>query len=281
VHAGYERGVIGDMTTYHLLGQLAVRDGEIDRTPRGPKIGKVLALLLLRAGEVVSVRTLAEELWDDRPPRTAVTTIRTHVYHLRKSLGGTEAGAAALSTEPTGYRFVRLPGPLDAHHFVQSTERGHALLTRPAGSASSAGCHPPVLRSGAAAEASAVLADALDMWRGAALAGIEPGPVLTRHAEHLEELRVRALELRIEADMALGRHRQLLPELRGLVAAHPLNEWFHARLIDALHRSGRRGDALQAYGAVRGILDRELGVEPSADLRRVQHEVLTAGRVAS
>lgn len=263
------------MTTYHLLGQLAVCDGEIDRTPRGPKIGKVLALLLLRAGEVVSVRTLAEELWEDHPPRTAVTTIRTHVYHLRKALGGTEGGADALSTEPTGYRFVRLPGPLDAHHFVQAVERGHALL------AGSASAHPPALRRDAAAEAATVLRDALGMWRGAALAGIEPGPVLTRHAEHLEELRVRALELRIEADMALGRHRQLLPELRGLVAAHPLNEWFHARLIDALHRSGRRGDALLAYGAVRGILDRELGLEPSADLQRVQREVLTGTRVAS
>ncbi|GAA1255838.1 AfsR/SARP family transcriptional regulator [Pseudonocardia aurantiaca] len=249
------------MTTYHVLGPLAVRDGGTDHTPRGPKIGKVLALLLLRAGEVVSVRTLAEELWDERPPRTAVTTIRTHVYHLRKALDATEDGAGALRTEPTGYRLSHLPGPFDAHHFTRATDRGHALLRRDS-----------------PAEAATVLRTALGMWRGSALAGIDPGPVLTRHVEHLEELRVRALELRIEADMALGRHRQLVPELRGLVAAHPLNEWFHARLIDALHRSGRRSDALRAYGAVRGLLDRELGLEPSADLQRVQQEVLTSGR---
>jgi DNA-binding SARP family transcriptional activator len=252
------------MTTYHVLGPLAVRDGSVDRTPRGPKIGKVLALLLLRAGEAVSVRTMAEELWDERPPRTAVTTIRTHVYHLRKALDDTEEGSGALRTEPTGYRFVRLPGPFDADHFVRATEQGHALL-----------------RGDSPAEAATVLRTALGLWRGTALAGIDPGPVLARHVEHLEELRVRALELRIEADMAMGRHRQLVPELRGLVAAHPLNEWFHARLIDALHRSGRRGDALRAYHAVRGLLDRELGIEPSADLQRVQHEVLTSGRVAS
>jgi DNA-binding SARP family transcriptional activator len=251
------------MTTYHVLGPLAVRDGSADRTPRGPKIGKVLALLLLRAGEVVSVRTLAEELWDERPPRTAVTTIRTHVYHLRKALDATEDGAGALRTEPTGYRFSRLPGLFDADHFVRATEQGHVLLRRDAPS-----------------EAATVLRTALGMWRGNALAGIDPGPVLTRHVEHLEELRVRALELRIEADLAMGRHRQLVPELRGLVAAHPLNEWFHARLIDALHRSGRRSDALQAYGAVRGLLDRELGLEPSADLQRMQQAVLTSGRRA-
>jgi DNA-binding SARP family transcriptional activator len=249
------------MTTYHVLGPLAVRDGDADRTPRGPKIGKVLALLLLRAGEAVSVRTLAEELWDERPPRTAITTIRTHVYHLRKALEATEAGAGALRTEPTGYRISPLPGPLDAHEFVRATDQGHLLLRR-----------------GSAAEAATLLRGALDVWSGTALAGIDPGPVLTRHVEHLEELRVRALELRIEADMAVGRHRQLVPELRGLVAAYPLNEWFHARLIDALHRSGRRSDALRAYGAVRGLLDRELGLEPSADLQRMQQEVLTSGR---
>ncbi|OLT16513.1 hypothetical protein BJF78_13895 [Pseudonocardia sp. CNS-139] len=251
------------MTTYHVLGPLAVRDGGGDRTPRGPKIGKVLALLLLRAGEVVSVRTLAEELWDERPPRTAVTTIRTHVYHLRKALEATDAGADALRTEPTGYRFARLPGPLDAEEFVKATDQGNALLRR-----------------GQAADAATLLRSALSVWRGSALAGIDPGPVLSLHVEHLEELRVRALELRIEADMACGRHRQLVPELRGLVAAHPLNEWFHARLIDALHRSGRRSDALRAYGAVRGLLDRELGLEPSPELQRVQQEVLTGRRIA-
>jgi DNA-binding SARP family transcriptional activator len=249
------------MTTYHVLGPLAVRDGDVDHTPRGPKIGKVLALLLLRAGEVVSVRTLTQELWDERPPRTAVTTIRTHVYHLRKALDATEEGAGALCTEPTGYRLSHVPGPFDADHFMRSTERGHALLRR----------EQP-------AEAATVLRTALGMWSGSALAGIDAGPVLTRHVEHLEELRVRALELRIEADMAMGRHRQLVPELRGLVAAHPLNEWFHARLIDALRRSGRRSDALAAYGAVRRLLDRELGLEPSADLRRMQQEVLTSDR---
>lgn len=252
------------MTSFHVLGPLAVLDGDTDRTPRGPKIGKVLALLLLRAGEVVSLRTLAEELWDDRPPRTAVTTIRTHVYHLRRALHETQCGAAALRTEPTGYRFRPLPGVLDAEAFVRATEHGCAHLG-----------------GGDPGEAATVLRAALAMWRGPALSGIDPGPVLVRHAEHLDELRIRALELRIEADLALRRHRQLVPELRGLVAAHPLNEWFHARLIDALHRSGRRSDALRAYLDLRRLLHRELGLEPSADLQRLQHAVLTADRLTA
>lgn len=246
------------MESYHVLGPLAVRSGGVDCAPRGPKIRKVLALLTVRAGEGVSLRSLAEELWDDRPPRTAVTTIRTHVYHLRRALEPVASTMAeALVTEPTGYRFAVGRGQLDAEVFGRSVERGRVLLAR-----------------GAAEEAATVLRTALGMWDGPALADIEPGPVLARHVEHLDELRITALELRIEADLALGRHRQLVAELRGLVVEHPLNEWFHARLIDALHRSGRRGDALRAYLDVRGVLDRELGLEPSADLQRMQQEVL-------
>lgn len=248
------------MIQYQVLGPLDMRAGARIEAARGPKIGKVLALLLLRANQVVSVRTLADELWDQCPPRSAVTTIRTHVYHLRKALEAAQVPPVQLVTEPTGYRLRLEPGQLDAEVFTRAVDRGRALLGR-----------------GAAEEAATVLRGALDMWRGPALANLDPGPILTRHVEHLEESRTGALELRIEADLQLGRHRQLVAELRGLVAEYPLNEWFSARLIDALHRSGRRGEALQAFLNLRSVLDRELGLEPSADLQRLQHEVLTSG----
>lgn len=244
------------MISYQVLGPLGVHSAGADATPRGPKIGKVLAMLVLRPNQVVGLRAITEELWEDAPPRTAVTTVRTHVYHLRRALGPV-LPTGALATEPTGYRLRVLPGETDAENFAHATERGRTLLGR-----------------GAVDEAGTVLRAALAMWRGPVLADLDPGPELGRHVDHLEELRISALELRIEADLALGRHRQLVPELRGLVATHPLHEWFHARLIDALHRAGRRSEALRAYHDLRALLDRELGIEPCADLQLLQMQVL-------
>jgi DNA-binding SARP family transcriptional activator len=244
--------------TYQLLGPVVVRTSGGRRTPRGPKIGKVLALLALRPGAVVGVRSIAEELWEERPPRSALTTVRTHVYHLRRALGDApEAGR--IHTEPTGYRLAVDPSAVDAEVFTAAVGRGRALLA-----------------SGAATEAAGVLRESLAMWRGPALADLDPGPVLARYVHHLEELRLAAMELRIEADLRLGRHRELVAELRALVVSHPLHEWFHARLIEALHRCGRRGEALRAYQDLRGLLRRELGVEPSVDLQHLRRDLLAA-----
>ena len=249
------------MTAYHVLGPLSVRSEGIDRTPRGPKIGKVLAMLVLRPNVAVGMDTMIEELWEDRPPRSAVTTVRTHVYHLRRALGPALQDGA-LVTEPTGYRLALDAERIDAAIFARAADRGRDLQA-----------------AGATEEASAVLREALALWRGPALANLDPGPVLAAHVHHLEELRLAVLEMRIEADAALGRHRQLVPEMRGLVAAHPLHEWFHARLIEALHRAGRRSEALRAYQDLRALLRRELGVEPCGDLQRLQREVLQGGLI--
>jgi DNA-binding SARP family transcriptional activator len=133
-----------------------------------------------------------------------------------------------------------------------------------------------LLEEGRPEQASQRLREGLALWRGPALANITPGRLLEGHVAHLEELRIRAIELRIRADSALGRHRELIPELRSLVSAHPLNEWLHGRLIDALHRAGRRGEALMAYRSLRAALNEELGLEPSGELQRLQRQVLTA-----
>jgi SARP family transcriptional regulator, regulator of embCAB operon len=255
------------MTTFNLLGSLEVRLGLVAWAPRGPKVRKVLALLLLRAGQVVTVDTLIDELWDERPPRTAVMTVRTHVYHLRQLLeqAGGRAAADLLTTAPDGYLLRVTPEDVDATRFARLVREGRGQLDR-----------------GATADAAAGLRAALALWRGAPLADVRAGRVLGAHLAHLGEIRLRAQELRIEADMRLGQHRELIPELRGLVATNPLNEWLHSQLIDALSRSGRRGDALHAFQALRTLLAEELGLEPSADLRALQQEILTGhGALAS
>src|SRR5207249_5603424 len=113
--------------------------------------------------------------------------------------------------------------------------------------------------------ASHLLRRALGLWRGPGLANVRRGSLLEAHAVHLEEQRMRTLELRIQADVELGRYRELIGEMRSLVAVHPLNEWFHGQLIMALSHSGRRGEALQAYQDLRRTLSNQLGVDPQPE----------------
>jgi DNA-binding SARP family transcriptional activator len=251
------------MLRFHVLGPLELHTAHGVFVPRGPKIRQILALLALRPNQVVEVDTLAEELWDGRPPNTDLTTIRTHVYHLRKMLereSNVPSSAELLVTQPAGYLLRLEPEQLDSAVFTVEVDRARRLLD-----------------AGQADAASGVLRTALERWRGPALANVGVGRVLSRHLAHLRELKMHALELRIEADMLLGRHRQLIPELRALIAENPLNEWFHAQLIDALRRCGRRGEALTAFHALRTLLDDELGLAPSLELQRLQHEILTSG----
>ncbi|MFC9670376.1 MULTISPECIES: BTAD domain-containing putative transcriptional regulator [unclassified Streptomyces] len=251
---------------FRILGPLEAVGGGVTHRPRGPKVRKLLALLAVRAHDIVEVDTLVEELWDGAPPPTAVSTVRTHVYHLRQELER-ELGAGAvrdvISTEATGYSLRTAPGRLDLENFTRLYGQGRAEL-----------------RAGRREKALERLDTALGLWRGRTLSDVGHGRVLAGHAARIEELRVRAQELRIEAAMGLGRHRELVPELRRLVAVDPLNEWLHARLIDALHRCGRRGDALRAFHDVRAVLAEELGLEPSEDLRQLQHHILAGGSAA-
>ncbi|GAA2209107.1 AfsR/SARP family transcriptional regulator [Nonomuraea monospora] len=247
------------MIKFNVLGPLEVATEADASLPKGRKARQVLALLLLRANEVVDVETIAEELWEGRGG--GVGAIRTHVYNLRTALAAqpaTRAVADMLVTEPTGYLLRVEPGQLDAEVFADSVAEGRQLMS-----------------SGAAEKAARRLRDGLSLWRGRALANVAPGPVVARHLTYLEEIRNRAVELRLEADLRLGHHRELVAELRTLIARNPLNEWYHLRLIECLCRSGRRGEALLAYHDLRRILDEELGLEPSAEARRLQHGILS------
>ncbi|MFC3995907.1 BTAD domain-containing putative transcriptional regulator [Nocardiopsis sediminis] len=244
---------------FSLLGPVQVTVDGATRPLKGPKVNALLSLLLLNRGHVVDVETLIDELWEREPPRHAVSTVRTHVYHLRRFLAE-QAGPGAdamLATRPPGYTAVLEPGLLDTEVFTRLVDDGRRLLAEG--------------RNREAAEAGLA---ALRTWQGRPLENVAAGRLLRGHVRRLEELRIQAVEQRIEARMRLGEHRSLVPELRDLVAAHPLNEWFHARLIEALHLSGRRADALVAFLEVRAVLDEELGVAPSAELRALQHRVL-------
>lgn len=248
------------MLRFKLLGPLEVEGGGSAFAPTAPRVLNTLALLLVRTGRVVPLDTIIEELWGDEPPRSAARTAQTYVYQIRRWLAA-EAGPASgedlLVTRPPGYMLRVAPGQLDLSRFDRLLAEGRALLL-----------------DGRAGEALDPLCRALDLWTGPPMANVELGRVLESHAAALDEHRAHALNLRIEADLRLGRHRELIGELRSLVALKPYDEWYHTLLICALALSGRRYDALEAFHAARHILAEDLGLSPSPELSEVHAAVL-------
>ncbi|MER6943188.1 BTAD domain-containing putative transcriptional regulator [Nonomuraea sp. NPDC000554] len=234
---------------FRLLGPLHVQDGQV---PGPAKHRTLLAALLLSPGRVVSIERLMTVLWDDRPPASAEPVLRVYVSALRKLVDG-------IRTSPGGYLLAIDPDEVDCHRFARLV--AEARRARDAGRA---------------AEAVALYRDALGLWRGSALAGVESAQLRRAHAVPLEELRLAALEERVELDLRLGRSGEVIGELRALVAAYPLRERAWAHLVTALDLSGRRSDALAAYQDARRTLVAELGLEPGADLREAHQRVLDA-----
>src|SRR5512132_1399635 len=224
---------------FHLLGPLeAVAAGEA-LPLGGPKQRARLALLLIHTGEVVSTDTLIDELWGASPPRTAPAYVQNCVSRLRKVLG-----PELLETRPPGYALHAPPATIDARRFEQIVHDARGL---------------------AAGERAGALREALALWRGAALADLAFETFAQTEARRLEELRVAALEDRIEAELELGLHAELVGELEGLAREHPARERLRRLQMLALYRSGRQVDALAAYQEARLALD-ELGLEPSEEL---------------
>jgi DNA-binding SARP family transcriptional activator len=253
-----------------LLGPLLLIRGGRQVTPSAPKLRLVLSLLAVQANSVTRVDQLVEELWGESPPPSALTTVQTYIYQLRKLLklddqpttppGDDSPARPALLSHPGGY-ILQLPdlADVDANLFEQLARRGRAELL---------GAH-----SEAAAE---TFRDALALWRGNVLEGVPTGPVLYAHATRLEELRRTVVTLRIEADLQLGRHHELIGELGSMIAAEPTREDICAKLMIALYRSGRRVDALSVYQRMRTVLIDELGLDPAADLQRLHQLMLEA-----
>jgi len=246
-----------------LLGPLVLTRGDKSVVIRASKAGLVLALLLARDQERVSVDDLVDELWGDHPPRSALTTLQTHVYHLRRMLANeldVPHPEQMLVTSPPGYFFATDGLELDVAKFSRLVEQGREFL-----------------HVGAYEQAHTTLVQAEALWQGPAFAGIPTGTALQGHVAYLHELRLGAVELCIRAQRRMSRHAQLIPQLRSLVAQHPLHEGFHAQLIDALSSCGRRAEALAAYRSLWRILDTELGVEPAPDVQRLHQQVLAGG----
>ncbi|MFJ3822062.1 AfsR/SARP family transcriptional regulator [Streptomyces nodosus] len=246
-----------------MLGELLVRENGVSIVPSAGKPRQILALLALRADRVVPVPVLLEEVWGDHAPRSASTTLQTYILQLRRKIGATRPSGGdryakqVLATAFGGYLFNAPGRHSDVAEFEQLVDRGAAALA-----------------GGDAATASDVLARALALWTGPALADVPVGRVLEMEILGMEETRMRALDLRIEADLQLGRHAGLLSELRVLAARHPLNENLCAQLMVALYRSGQTWRALEQFQQLRTTLVTELGVEPSPRLQRLHRAVL-------
>ncbi len=245
---------------FGVLGPLRVTRGGVPLSLGGRQQRAVLARLLLADGAGLTVEQLADALWGEQVPVGAASTIQTYVFHLRQVLEpdrGRGAPGRIVVTDNGRYRLAILPEALDSVVFDRAVDRGERLLA-----------------DGVSADAIAEFDRALALWRGDVLADLADyefvGPVATRLADR----RKAAVEAKIDAELALGRHASVLSQLNELVARDPLNEGLHRQRIVALYRCGRPSDALAAYDQLRHQLADELGVDPSPPLQRLHQQVL-------
>jgi DNA-binding SARP family transcriptional activator len=246
---------------FGLLGSLEIL---VDRRPLGIPGGRqrtLLAMLLLRANETVSVRELAESLWDDVQPANPKSTVQKYVMRIRRLL---EPAGYAIRTEAEGYRLDVGHEQVDAHRFSALAQRGRRLV-----------------QAGDRAEGSALLAEAIGLWRAVPpLANVPSERIQRDVVPRLVEGYLEVVELRIEADLQLGRHAELCEELLGLVRRHPLRERFWEQRMRALYACHRQGEALAAYREVARLLADELGIDPGPALQSA-HQRILAGAPAS
>jgi DNA-binding SARP family transcriptional activator len=242
---------------FRILGPLEVHEGGRRLSLGGARQRALLALLLLRANEAVTADSLIDDLWGETPPATARKALQVHVSTLRK-----EVGPERILTGPAGYTIVLEPEELDLDRFERLRSEARDAFER-----------------SDATGAAARLRDALGLWRGRPLADVGYESFAQAEIARLEELRLTTLEERIEADLALGRHTDLVAELEALVSAEPLRERLRGQLILALYRSGRQAEALEEYQAARRALVEELGIEPSRSLQELQQAILAQDRV--
>ena len=233
---------------FRILGPLEVVEQDRPIALGGARQRALLAVLLLHANEVVSVDRLADALWSEATPRTATKTVQVYVSRLRKALGDER-----LVTRAPGY-------VLDVDRAEVDLRRFERLFAEARGTAPE--------------EAAEKLRRALSLWRGSPLADLAYEPFVQTEIARLEELRWAALEQRIDADLAIGRHDELVGELEALIAEHPVRERLRGQLMLALYRSSRQAEALEAYRAAQRTLSEELGLEPSEELKRLEQAIL-------
>jgi DNA-binding SARP family transcriptional activator len=233
---------------FRILGSLQVFDDGVPIEIAGTKQQVVLALLVLRANEMVRSERLIDELWGEHAPRNAAGALYNHVSRLRKALG-----PDVLGRREWGYVLRTPPESIDLRRFETMLAESEPL---------------PAL------ERAQKLNDALALWRGPPLAGLESEPAVQREIARLEDLRVGAIERRIDADLEAGRTSDLAGELGSLIAQHPMREHLRWQLILSLYRAGRQAEALEIYRETRRVLAEELGLEPSLELRELERAIL-------
>jgi DNA-binding SARP family transcriptional activator/tetratricopeptide (TPR) repeat protein len=243
---------------FQVLGPLEVQVNGSWNGINAPKWRTVLAVLLLQSGQVVSTDRLITEVWADQPPDRATNLISVYVHRLRRRIG--DPAGQVLVTHSPGYQLLATPDDIDALRFARLVAAGRKELA-----------------GGTPDQAAALLSGALGLWRGTrALADVPGSPLVSAEASRLEEARVEAIELRIQADLGCGRQAEVVGELRRLLADHPLREGMWALLMRALLRSGRQAEALEAYAQARDVIAGELGVDPGAELRQLYEQMLRA-----
>ena len=246
-----------------LLGSLEATIGGVSFVPTASKQRQLLAILALNAGRTVPVSVMMEEIWGDRPPRSAPTTLHTYIGKLRRELefalrhDPQHSAKDIIATEQIGYRLNIAPRDVDTGEYEALAALGRRAADE-----------------GDYVTAARTLAAALELWRGSALSDVATGPQLMIEVVRLEECRLSDLDLRIEADLCLGRHRKLLGELAALCARYPMSENFYAQYMLALYRSGRQCRALEVYQGLRAAMVSELGVDPSVKVRQLQQAIL-------
>lgn len=258
-----------------ILGGLSVRENGVSITPTAAAPRQLLALLAASADQVVPVTVLMEEVWPSGAPRGARVEIHSHVLGLRalitsalaegpSAAGGTDADGdgrtaeTVLAAQSGGYRLDTGGGSHDVWQFERAAGAGYRAM-----------------EAGDLPRAALRLGEALALWRGEPYAGVDAGPRLRAETMRLEASRLSVLDQWVEAQLGLGRHVEMVPELAVLAARHPVNESLHGQFMVALLRSGRADDALEAYRRLCAGLQRDGGREPSARLRRLHRSILT------
>jgi DNA-binding SARP family transcriptional activator len=238
---------------FRILGPLEVLADDRVLSLGGAKPRGILAALLLHANEAVSAERLAIHLWGQEAPPCAVKRLHVHVSRLRKALGDPEL----VATTSAGYCLHLRPGELDAQEFQRLTAAGRRALG-----------------DGDPEQAAALLHEALALWRGRPLADLGFASFAQTAIAELEEQRLSAFELRVEADLALDRHAELVPELQALAERNPTRERLHGQLMLALYQSGRQADALSVYQRVRHTLADQLGLQAGGELQELETRIL-------
>ncbi|WP_405010114.1 BTAD domain-containing putative transcriptional regulator [Kitasatospora sp. NBC_01539] len=253
---------------FGVFGGLSVEDSDGPHLPTAPKQRQLLGLLLLHANQVMPVRTHVTEIWGGHPPPSAATTLQTYVMQLRRllasmpSVGSRAAAHDRLRTTGQGYLVVVRPDELDLLRFERFVEQADRA----------AGDDAAVAR---------LLRAALALWDRPVLADVRTGPVLQAAITHWEQRRLQVHETYLDAQLRLGRHREVLAELAVLTRRHPVHEPLHARYMIALHRTGRIGDALGVASRLGDRLARDLGVAPGPAIGRLTAAIRHGGAVTA